>query len=88
MALGIIGSNATFDAFVQFAETQHAAGKDYDPTLCFGKVKILDIQEHSDRFCELLENKVNEIFSQNIPFTPTTDLKVCQTCPYLQMCRQ
>ena len=28
MALGIIGSNATFDAFVQFAETQHAAGKD------------------------------------------------------------
>ena len=67
---------------------QHAAGKDYDPTLCFGKVKILDIQEHSDRFCELLENKVNEIFSQNIPFTPTTDLKVCQTCPYLQMCRQ
>ena len=67
---------------------QHAAGKDYDPTLCFGKDKILDIQEHSARFCELLENKVNEIFSPNIPFTPTTDLKVCQTCPYLQMCRR
>ena len=28
MALDIIGYNATFDAFVQFAETQHAAGKD------------------------------------------------------------
>ena len=67
---------------------QHAAAKDYDPTLCFGKEKILNIQEHSARFCELLENKVNEIFSQNIPFTPTTDLKVCQTCPYLQMCRR
>ena len=67
---------------------RHASAKDYDPTLCFGKVKILDIQEHSDRFCELLENKVNEIFMKNIPFTPTTDLKICQTCPYLQMCRR
>jgi CRISPR/Cas system-associated exonuclease Cas4 (RecB family) len=67
---------------------QHAAAKDYDPTLCFGKEKILDIREHSGRFCELLENKVNEIFSQNIPFTPTTDLKICQSCPYLQMCRR
>ncbi len=28
MALDIIGYNATFDAFVQFAETQHAAGKE------------------------------------------------------------
>ena len=67
---------------------QHASAKHYDPTLCFGKVKILDIREHSDRFCELLENKVNEIFMKNIPFTPTTDLKICQTCPYLQMCRR
>ncbi len=67
---------------------QHAAGKDYDPTLCFGKERILDIQEHSSRFNELLEEKVNEIFSSDIPFTPTTDLKVCNTCPYLQMCRR
>ncbi len=67
---------------------QHAAGKDYDPTLCFGKERILDIQEHSVRFNELLEQKVNEIFSSEIPFTPTTDLKICRTCPYLQMCRR
>ena len=67
---------------------QHAASKEYDPTLCFGKERILDIREYSERFCELLEAKVNEIFSQNIPFTPTTDLKVCRTCPYLQMCRR
>ena len=67
---------------------QHAAAKDYDPTLCFGKERITDVADHSERFNELLENKVNEIFSQNIPFTPTTDLKVCRTCPYLQMCRR
>ena len=67
---------------------QHAAAKDYDPTLCFGKERITDVADHSERFNELLESKVNEIFSQNIPFTPTTDLKVCRTCPYLQMCRR
>ena len=67
---------------------QHAAAKDYDPTLCFGKEKIIDIREYSKHFNELLENKVNEIFTQNIPFTPTADLKVCRSCPYLQMCRR
>ena len=67
---------------------QHAAGKDYDPTLCFGKEKILDIADYSARFNELLEQKVNEIFSSEIPFTPSTDLKICRTCPYLQMCRR
>ena len=67
---------------------QHAAAKDYDPTLCFGKDKILDIADYSARFNELLEQKVNEIFSPEIPFTPTTDLKICRICPYLQMCRR
>ena len=67
---------------------QHAGAKDYDPTLCFGKDKILDIADYSARFNELLEQKVNEIFSPEIPFTPTTDLKICRICPYLQMCRR
>ena len=67
---------------------QHAGAPNYDPTLCFGKDKILDIAEHSVRFNELLEQKVNEIFSSEIPFTPTTDLKICRSCPYLQMCRR
>ena len=67
---------------------QHAGAPNYDPTLCFGKDKILDIAEHSARFNELLEQKVNEIFSSEIPFTPTTDLKICRSCPYLQMCRR
>ena len=67
---------------------QHASAKDYDPVLCFGKEKISDVADYSARFNELLENKVNEIFSQNIPFTPTADIKVCQSCPYLQICRR
>ncbi len=67
---------------------QHAAGKDYDPTLCFGKEQITDIADYSARFNELLDQKVGEMFSADKPFTPTTDLKVCRTCPYLQICRR
>jgi CRISPR/Cas system-associated exonuclease Cas4 (RecB family) len=66
---------------------QHAAADDYDPTLCFGQQKITDIADYSTHFNELLEAKVNEIFSKDIPFTPTKDLKTCQSCPYALLCR-
>ena len=67
---------------------QHAAKNDYDPTLCIGKEKVLDMADYSERFCELLDEKIAEIFSPDVPFRPTDDLKVCSTCPYLQMCRR
>ncbi len=67
---------------------QHAAKDDYDPTLCFGKEVINDIADFSKEFCDLLEQKVSEIFSPQTPFTPTADLKVCRSCPYLQLCRR
>lgn len=67
---------------------QHAAADDYDPTLKFGKEPILDVADHADRFNELLEQKVAEIFSADTPFLPTDDLKVCRTCPYAQFCRR
>ena len=67
---------------------QHAGAEDYDPTLKFGKEPILDIAEHSARFNELLNKKVDEIFSSTTPFCPTDDLKICRTCPYAQLCRR
>jgi len=67
---------------------QHAGAEDYDPTLKFGKEPILDIAEYSARFNELLNEKVDEIFSSTIPFCPTDDLKICRTCPYAQLCRR
>ena len=67
---------------------QHAAAEDYDPTLKFGKEPILDIADHSTRFNELLNKKVDEIFSSTMPFCPTDDLRVCHTCPYVQLCRR
>ncbi len=66
---------------------QHSGGEDYDPTLYFGQERINDIAKYSMRFNELLEQVVSEIFSKDNPFRPTNDMKVCQTCPYAQLCR-
>jgi hypothetical protein len=67
---------------------QHAGTADYDPTLKLGKEPILDIADYSARFNELLNEKVDEIFSSTMPFCPTDDLRVCRTCPYAQLCRR
>lgn len=67
---------------------QHAGGKDYDPTLCFGRERITDIRSYSQQFNRLLEQTVEQMFTDASPFTPTADLSVCRTCPYLQMCRR
>ena len=73
---------------------QHAGGKDYDPTLCFGsqqgrgqEVPIRDIAQYSARFNELLDEKITEIFSPDVPFVPTNDLRTCNACPFALMCR-
>ena len=67
---------------------QHAAADDYDPTLCFGRDRILDISPYSQRFNELLDETITEILSPDIPFRPTTDLQVCASCPYASICRR
>ena len=67
---------------------QHAAADDYDPTLRFGREPILDIADHSQRFNELLDQQITQIFSPDVAFQPTSDLKTCRTCPYQQMCRR
>ena len=66
---------------------QHAGGEDYDPTLCFGLDRINDVADYSERFNELLEQQVDELYSADVPFHPTNDMKVCQLCPYAQLCR-
>ena len=67
---------------------QHAAGEDYDPVLKFGKEPIADVAPHSARFNELLKQTVTEMFSPETPFSSTSDLNICRTCPYLQFCRR
>lgn len=65
---------------------QHANGDDYDPTLCFGRTPVRDIAEYSTRFGELLQQTIVEIFSPDIPFQPTSDIRNCKSCPYAALC--
>ena len=67
---------------------QHAGGKDYDPTLTLGREPVRDIAPYSTRFNELLDEKIMEMFSPDVPFIPTDDLRICDTCPFKQMCRR
>ena len=66
---------------------QHAGGKDYNPTLTLGREPVRDIAPYSTRFNELLDEKIMEMFSPDVPFVPTDDLRICDTCPFAQMCR-
>ncbi|MBR2114481.1 MAG: PD-(D/E)XK nuclease family protein [Prevotella sp.] len=67
---------------------QHANADDYDPTLCFGRDRILDISPYSQHFNELLSQTITEILSPDVPFQPTTDLQVCVSCPFAPICRR
>jgi CRISPR/Cas system-associated exonuclease Cas4 (RecB family) len=66
---------------------QHAGAEGYDPTLKLGRDAVNDIADYSDRFNELLEAKITEIFSPETAFVPTTDLHICRNCPYAPFCR-
>ena len=66
---------------------QRASGNDYDPTLAFGKDKIMDATAYQDTFWEHLQTLLNEIFDPQKPFAPTKDLSRCEACPYKQLCK-
>ena len=65
---------------------QHAAAEGYDPTLVVGREPVTDIAIHADRFMTLFKEKTAEIFSPDVPFTPTDDRNRCRTCPYASLC--
>ena len=67
---------------------QHAGTNDYDPTLCFGKNPIVDIQNDKNRFMELLTETIDQMFNPDIPYTPTNDRDRCHSCPYRLLCNQ
>ena len=67
---------------------QHAGGKDYNPTLTLGREPVRDIAPYSTRFNELLDEKIMEMFLPDVPFVPTDDLRICDTCPFKQMCKR
>ena len=65
---------------------QHTASNDYDPTICFGNTPVTDVADISQRFFELLQQTVDDIFNPQIAFVPTDDRNRCRYCPYRQLC--
>jgi CRISPR/Cas system-associated exonuclease Cas4 (RecB family) len=65
---------------------QHSAGENYDPTLYFGKEKIVDVEPYIQPFTEMLHTIIDEIFNPDEPFKPVEDTKPCRFCPYAQLC--
>ena len=65
---------------------QHAGAEDYDPTLCLGKEPVKNINSVSERYLQLLNEKLNEIFHPDLAFTPTEDTARCKLCPYAAIC--
>ena len=66
---------------------QHSAGKDYDPTLCFGREPITDVGPNLARFMELLRTTVDDMFNEDIPYQPTEQRERCTYCPYRLLCK-
>lgn len=65
---------------------QHTAAEGYEPTLCLGRDPVSDIAPHSEQFITLLNQTISDIFSPEIPFTPTDDRNRCRSCPYAILC--
>ncbi|MGN0281473.1 MAG: PD-(D/E)XK nuclease family protein [Prevotella sp.] len=57
------------------------------PTLCINKKPIADIIEIEDEFRSRLLKLLSDIFNPSLPFTPTEDLRTCESCPFLKLCR-
>ena len=79
------GSDAAVSPSLLFI--QHAGVDNYDPTLILGREPIRDIANVSDRFMELLNEIISEIFNEDLAFVPTEDRDRCRSCPYASLCR-
>ena len=66
---------------------QRAGAEDYDPVLKLGKEPVRDINTVAERYLQLLQQKIGEIFDPALSFTPTDDAKRCSNCPYAALCR-
>ena len=65
---------------------KQAATNDYDPTLCIDKHPISDVTLYEEEFLTKLKETVADMYSPNVPFTPTDDRKKCELCPYRMLC--
>ncbi len=65
---------------------QQSSQQDYDPTLKLNKVNIEDVRPLSHDFMSGIRQVVNEIFSPQVPFSPTQVTSRCERCPLADLC--
>ena len=52
------------------------------------KEKVTDFNQYNDSFRKHLTDCFEEIFNSDIPFVQTSNVKVCQYCPYVGVCNR
>jgi len=52
------------------------------------KEKVTDFEPYENDFREHLTSCLEEIFNPEIPFSQTTNVKICQYCPYVGVCNR
>ena len=67
--------------FIKQAPANH-----YDPTLLIDKHPISDVTVYEEEFLTKLKETLADMYSPNVPFTPTDDRKKCELCPYRMLC--
>jgi hypothetical protein len=65
---------------------QHSHAEDYDPTLVIGQERLNSTDTYREALTERINSLLIDIFNPKIPFAPTTDKSICQTCPYRYLC--
>lgn len=65
---------------------QHTQDENYDPTIEISGERVFDIAGYEADFCVSLTRIVTEMFEPNVPFSPTTDISTCASCPYRGLC--
>ncbi len=65
---------------------KQASNEDYDPVLDIDAHRISDIGIYQAEYMKLLKEKLCEIFSKEVPFTPTENSGKCKNCTYRKLC--
>lgn len=60
--------------------------QNFSSTVTYDKHEINDATVYFDEFESLLNEKVEELFNKDIPFTQTENLKNCEYCPFKDLC--
>lgn len=58
----------------------------YTPILSVGGQLINDIKDMQDEFVTQLSDLLSTIINPDVPFTPTSDSRRCESCPFRMMC--